>query len=42
VSAVLYAIDVGTTSLKGIAFDESRPVLTRAEAFYPLITTRPG
>jgi xylulokinase len=42
VSAVLYGIDVGTTSLKGIALDESGSVLTRAEASYPLITPRPG
>jgi xylulokinase len=41
-SAVLYGIDVGTTSLKGIALDESGSVLTRAEAPYSLITPRPG
>jgi xylulokinase len=42
VSAVLYGIDVGTTSLKGIALDDSGTVLSRAESGYPLITPERG
>ena len=39
---IAVGLDVGTSSLKGIALDETGTVLASAEAAYPLSTPRPG
>ena len=38
----LVGLDVGTTSVKGIAIDQSGAVVHVAERGYPLSTPRPG
>ena len=38
----LIGIDVGTSSLKGLAIDEHGEMLAQAERAYPLSTPRPG
>jgi xylulokinase len=41
-SARLVGLDVGTTSVKGLAIDEDGTVLAMAERGHPLSTPRPG
>jgi xylulokinase len=40
--ATLIGLDVGTSSLKGLAIDEHGAVLGEAERSYPLSTPKPG
>jgi xylulokinase len=40
--AVVFGLDVGTSSAKGLALDSGGTVLASAEASYPLSTPRPG
>ena len=40
--AKLIGLDVGTSSLKGLAIDESGALLGEAERAYPFATPRPG
>lgn len=37
-----FGVDVGTTSVKGLAIDPDGELLATAEAGYPLSTPRPG